>query len=234
MKKYALIICLFFIVNSSSYAAWVSQTIYGKYKPIGNGWETIGEISEITDADTNKLIGYHFYRKTRSYFIFPNDGQPYFEAWDFPSVCMPDGCKDSRMARVTFIPYNGQKFLGEIKINLNEAEGKFQFEVNNNYLLELDLETMNPVGGIIEENSSIEPKEWENPAIQCSKINITCVRSLAYGRLAHQNISSDFTSLIQWRDGSLQEVPNSLLYNPGLAHSGFLYSSETDLFKATH
>ncbi len=237
MKKLLFAFVLFLSLTSiaSSQAAqtdtWREKTLYGKYLPKGPGWEIVGEINEITDVEKNQVVGYDFSRETRNYFIMVNDGQPYLEAWDFPNTC-PGGCHDSKMARVTFIPFKGINFLGELRWEINKTLGLFRFFVNDQLFLSVNMESMNPEDGIILEDSSVAPKELRDPSIICNS-SVTCIRSLAFGQLAHENISKNYQSQVHFSDGVEALVPNNKLYNPARSErSGFLFSDEEALRKS--
>lgn len=213
-------------------AGWRGETVYGKYIPDGPGWKVIGEIIKVTDLDTGELVGYHYYRDERSIWVMRNHGQPFLESWDFPADCPINGCSDSKMARVTFLGYKNAELLGELQFKLDEVNKQILFTVNNELLLQVDGETMQIVNGLIVEDTGKPPKELLDPAVYCAK-GITCIRSLAFGRLAHEDIRPFMTSDVSWSDGTKQKVQNLSIYgkSPDDANSpeAFLFRTEEEL-----
>ena len=196
-----------------SKSGWRSEVVYGKYIPEGPGWRVVGELTRVVDIDTNEVMGYHHYRNFRSIWILVNKGQPYLESWDFPENCPLAGCSDSRMARVTLIPYKSDNFLGKIEIELREEDRSLKAMVNQETLIEFDTETMNPIAGLLREDLNIPPKELLDPAIFCSS-GITCLRALAFGRLPHQDLRAHMYTDVNWADGAKEKILNKLLYSP--------------------
>ncbi len=192
---------------------WRSVPVYGKYVPEGDGWRIVGEISRLTDTDTGEFVGFNFFRDFRSYFILQNHGQPIIEAWDFPLNCPGGECPDSKLARVVFVPYLDNKMMGDLTGEKDEARGVFQISINETPILTVIGETMEISDGIIKEDLSRMPEMLRDPAISCST-EISCIRSLAFGKLGYEDLAPKALSTVFFRTGEQQIVPNLILFKP--------------------
>ncbi|NUM88292.1 MAG: hypothetical protein HUU37_03725 [Bdellovibrionales bacterium] len=200
--------------------------------PRGVGRVLVGEISELRDLDSNVLIGYVFHRDFRSYYIDLNDGQPHLEAWDFPLQCAGE-CRDSRLARVTFVPYLENRFLGSVQVYIDEARNVFRATVGGETLLEVEGDGMTITGGIVREDLTRAPQELMNPAVACAE-GITCIRALTFGRLAHDGPRAGDHALIQTRQGRRAFVESGKVFRPRTHEyaSPHRFNTETDLLHA--
>lgn len=209
--------------------------IFGKWipDPDGEGHISIGEISELRDIDTNELVGYVFHRDFRSYYIDLNEGQPHIEAWDFPLNCQslqnPEGkeCFDSRLARVTFVPYLGDRFLGELKVSIDQERNLFRATVNGETFLEVEGEGMTITGGVVKEDLQRMPEELVDPAVTCAD-GITCVRALVFGRLAHDQPRLSDKAQILVRDGRTAHVGSLKVFKPKASLNGSPHRFKTE------
>ncbi len=243
MKSVILFFMLCLFVSNASAAkfapqGWTEHEIWAKYVPTpdGVGQTDLGSVSAIVDDQSGVLFGYTFYRATRSVYVMVNDGQPYVEVWDDPNICPPVGCPDSNLARVTFIPYKEKNFLGTMSVVQDDAKKTLSIEVNGEKLLVINTDTIQIVGGIITENPNVPPQQLVDPAVQCAS-GTSCIRALAFGKLAHETLTSHSFSFIHWADGITTRAPNAALYKnlgPDSLANSFIYADEAALKSAFH